>query len=117
MPSLAVSPRLVEAEEPVGIQALGSELAVQGLDEGVVRRLSGSAEMQCDTAHERPEIGLLADEFRPVVEPDCLWIPKLSAHPFESIDDIGAALTIDGELRPLKAEEKPALKLAASNHG
>ncbi len=25
--------------------------------------------------------------------------------------------TIEGELRPLKAEEKPALKLAASNHG
>jgi len=25
--------------------------------------------------------------------------------------------TIDGELRPLNAEEKPALKLAASNHG
>jgi len=25
--------------------------------------------------------------------------------------------TIDGELRPLKAEEKPALKLAASNEG
>ncbi|TMH13196.1 MAG: polymer-forming cytoskeletal protein [Betaproteobacteria bacterium] len=25
--------------------------------------------------------------------------------------------TIDGELRPLKAEEKPALKLAASNDG
>jgi len=25
--------------------------------------------------------------------------------------------TIDGELRPLKAEEKPALKLAAANHG
>ena len=25
--------------------------------------------------------------------------------------------TIDGELRPIKAEEKPALKLAASNHG
>jgi hypothetical protein len=25
--------------------------------------------------------------------------------------------TIDGELRPLKADEKPALKLAASNGG
>ena len=25
--------------------------------------------------------------------------------------------TIDGELRPLKAEDKPSLKLAASNHG
>jgi hypothetical protein len=25
--------------------------------------------------------------------------------------------TIDGELRPIKAEEKPSLKLAASNHG
>jgi cytoskeletal protein CcmA (bactofilin family) len=25
--------------------------------------------------------------------------------------------TIDGELRPLKAEDRPSLKLAASNHG
>ena len=25
--------------------------------------------------------------------------------------------TIDGELRPIKAEDKPSLKLAASNHG
>lgn len=25
--------------------------------------------------------------------------------------------TIDGELRPLKSEDKPALKLASSNHG
>jgi hypothetical protein len=32
-PSLAFLPRLVEAEEPVGIQALGAELAVQALDE------------------------------------------------------------------------------------
>ena len=44
-PSLAFSPRLVEAEEPVGIQALGPELAVQALDEGIVRRLSRATEV------------------------------------------------------------------------
>jgi hypothetical protein len=35
-PSLAFSPCLVEAEEPVGIQALRPEFAVQGLDEDVL---------------------------------------------------------------------------------
>jgi hypothetical protein len=40
-PSLAFPPRLVEAEEPVGVQALGPELAVQGFDKGIVRFQGG----------------------------------------------------------------------------
>ena len=43
--SLAFSLRLVEAQEPVGAQALGPELAVQALDEGIVRRLSRATEV------------------------------------------------------------------------
>jgi hypothetical protein len=40
-PSLAFLLRLVEAEEPARVQALGAELAVRALDECAVRRLAG----------------------------------------------------------------------------
>ena len=50
-PSLAFSPCLVEAQEPVGVQALGSEFAVQTLDEGVVGRFAGPAEVERDVVH------------------------------------------------------------------
>src|ERR1700687_2443855 len=73
-PSLAFSPCLVEAEEPVGVQALGSELAVQGLDEGVVRGLSGSAEVERHVVHEGPQIELLADELGAIVESNGLRV-------------------------------------------
>ena len=43
--SLAFSLRLVGAQEPSGVQALGPELAVQALDEGIVRRLSRATEV------------------------------------------------------------------------
>jgi len=53
-PSLAFSPRLVEAEEPVGVQAFRSELAVQAFDERIIRWLAGTAEVEGNAAHERP---------------------------------------------------------------
>lgn len=39
-PTLAFSPRVSKAQEPMRREALGAELAVQALDEGVVRRLA-----------------------------------------------------------------------------
>src|SRR5947209_5515508 len=83
-PSLAFSPRLVEAEEPVGVQALGPELAVQAFDEGIIGRFTGPAEVQCDTAHEGPQVELATDEFRPIIEPDRFRTTDLSANPFKS---------------------------------
>ena len=47
-PSLSFSPRLVEAEEPVRVQAPRPELAVEGLDEGIVGRLPRAAEVEHD---------------------------------------------------------------------
>lgn len=45
-PSFAFLDRVVEAHESVLVQALRSELAVEGLDERIVRRLARSAEVQ-----------------------------------------------------------------------
>jgi hypothetical protein len=42
-PTLAFSPRVSKAQEPVRRQALGSKLAVQALDEGVIRHVDCGA--------------------------------------------------------------------------
>ena len=73
-PSLAFFPCLVEAHEPVGVQALGPELAVERLDEGVVGRFAWPAEVERDAFDVRPEIEFLADELRSVVHADGLRI-------------------------------------------
>jgi hypothetical protein len=39
-PSLAFSQGVVDAHKPVSVQTFHSELAVEGLDKGVVRRLA-----------------------------------------------------------------------------
>lgn len=45
---LAFSDRVVEAHEPVLVQALHAERAVEGLDERVVGRLAMAAEVERD---------------------------------------------------------------------
>lgn len=47
-PSLQLFGRIRKRQEPVGVQTLGPEAAVEGLDEGIVRRLAGPAEVQGD---------------------------------------------------------------------
>src|SRR5204862_1313287 len=89
-PSLAFSACLVEAEEPIGVQALSPKLAVQAFDECVVGRLAGPAEVESDAAHEGPQVELLTDEFRPIVEPNGLWTADFLPNPFERVDDIDA---------------------------
>src|SRR5437667_1949978 len=89
-PSLAFSACLVEAEEPIGVQALSPKLAVQAFDECVVGRLAGPAEVESDAAHEGPQVELLTDEFRPIVEPNGLWTADFMPYPVERVDDIDA---------------------------
>jgi len=67
----------------MGVQAFRPELAVQAFDEGIVCWLARPREVQRNTAHERPQIELLADKFGPVVEPDRLRIADLAAVPSE----------------------------------
>jgi hypothetical protein len=65
-PSLAFSGRFVEGHEPVRIEALGAELAVQALDEGIVGRFAGPAVVERDLMNEGPKVKLFADELRPL---------------------------------------------------
>src|SRR5579863_4418913 len=90
-PSLAFFTSFVEAHEPVGVQALGAELAVQAFDEGVVRGFAGPTEVECHVVQEGPEIELPADELGAVVETDRLWIANLMSGLIERGDDVGAA--------------------------
>ena len=49
-PSLAFCARLVEAQEPVCVQAFDPELAVEGFDEGVVGWFARPEEVECEAA-------------------------------------------------------------------
>src|SRR5205809_4639624 len=90
-PSLAFSLRLVEAEEPVRVQTLGSELAVERLDEGIVRRLAWPREVERHVVHVGPQIELLAHELRSVVDADRLWITKLGGTAIKRFHDMCSA--------------------------
>jgi hypothetical protein len=55
-PSLAFSARIVEAHEPVRVEAFRSEFAVERFDERIVGRLSRPREVERDAAVLGPEI-------------------------------------------------------------
>jgi hypothetical protein len=58
-------PRVVKRQEPVGVQTLRPELPVEGLDEGVARRLPRTGEVEHDVLLVGPEVEIPADELRP----------------------------------------------------
>lgn len=60
-PILAFLTCVVEAHKPVSIQAFRPELAVEGLDECVVGRFSGSREVERDATLISPQISSQAD--------------------------------------------------------
>ncbi|MBG6203045.1 hypothetical protein IWQ48_004202 [Labrenzia sp. EL_13] len=66
-----------KAQEPVRIQALGPEPAVEGLNEGVVRRFSRPGEVKRDASSIGPQIEIPGDELRALIDPDRLWIANL----------------------------------------
>lgn len=86
-PFLHLGSGVVKVHEPVCVQALGAELAVEGLDEGVVGGLAGSAKVEDDALLIGPEIkvpttrspdppGLTGDS-----RPGCRSVPKPEPRP------------------------------------
>ena len=49
----------------MSVQALGPEAAVEGLDEGIVSRLAGPAEVQGDAMGIGPQVQVPGDELGP----------------------------------------------------
>lgn len=78
-PFLHFSPCVVKAHEPVCVQTLGPELAVEPFDERIVRRLARPREVENDTAMIGPEIEIARDELRSLIYSDRLWIADLTA--------------------------------------
>jgi hypothetical protein len=83
---------VVERVEPVGVQALVAEAAIEALDEGVLRRGAGLDEVQCDAALVGPLVEGVGDELRAVVDHDGR---RQAAGSGELVEESGDALTRD----------------------
>src|SRR5262249_55163766 len=64
--------RMGETTEPMQIQAFITELAVEALDVGVLRRLAGCDEIEGNAMRIRPGVQRLAGKLRPIVNGDPL---------------------------------------------
>src|SRR5690606_17246472 len=89
-PSLALSARVVEPHEPMCIQALGSELAVEALDERVVGWLARARKVERDVALVRPNVQVARDKFGAVIDTNGLRKTDEAARGFEHVDNVGA---------------------------
>ena len=69
-PALDDPPSIVQAGEPMQVQALVPELAVEAFDESVLSRLARLNEVQLYAGTSRPEEQRLAGQFRAVVADD-----------------------------------------------
>ena len=65
-PILHLRTRVVKAHEPVSIQALGAELAIETFDGAVFGRLAWSREVEHDALMIDPQIKVSGDEFAAV---------------------------------------------------
>lgn len=54
----------------MGVEAFAAELAVERLDEGVIRWLARPGEVQLDAALIGPQVEIAGDELRSLVDPD-----------------------------------------------
>ena len=64
--------RILKGSEPVDVQTLFAEAAVERLDRRVVRGLATATEVQYDAVGVRPQIHGAADKLCPVVAVDAL---------------------------------------------
>lgn len=87
-PFLHLRARIVKRQEPAGVQALAAQLAVKRLDEGIVRRLSGSAEVERHVIGIGPEVEIAGNELRSLDNPDDLRVADPAADPVQGRHDV-----------------------------
>jgi hypothetical protein len=89
-PCFNLVPGIIQAEEPVLIEAFLPEPAVKGLDIGVVRRLPGPGEVQRDMVPVSPEIDVLGDELW-AINPNRSGSPMMLHDPLQDFNHLAAA--------------------------
>lgn len=87
-PFLHFRPCIVKTHEPVSVQALRPELAIEGLDEAVVRRLARPGEVEDDALLISPEVEVPRDELGALIYTDRLGIADAPADPLERQNDV-----------------------------
>lgn len=64
---------LVQGGEPVDIEAFIAQRSVERLDEAVVRRLAGPAEVDLGVVAVSPQVELLSGKFTAIVDEQTFW--------------------------------------------
>jgi len=82
-PGLDLFPGVLHMKKPVLVEALIPQFAVEALDKGIVRRLSGSDMLQLNAFFSCPLMEEGAGKFRPVVHPEPLRIAVEESHPVD----------------------------------
>ena len=87
-PILHLCPRIGKRQEPVGVQALAAEPAVERLYERTVRRLARPLEVQRHVLRKGPKVEIAAGVRRALIDPDRLRTAQVDADPFERFGDV-----------------------------
>ena len=85
--SLQLFLRIRKGQEPVSVQTFSAELAVKAFDERVVSWFAGTREVQRDALGIGPQVQIVGDELRTLVNANGLGIADLRASLFQSLYD------------------------------
>lgn len=70
------------------VQAVGPEIDIETIGEGIVRRFAGAREVERNIAHEGPQVEMARDELGPEVDTDRPRITDLPSDAFERPNDV-----------------------------
>jgi hypothetical protein len=105
-------------EEPVPIETLVAELAVETLQLAVLRRLAGLNEVKGDVLGVRPGVEDLTGAFRPLIDCDLLGSTRarqqLVEHAHHPRPGQGGRLDLDGQTLPRRRVQDIACAEASS---
>ena len=69
--------RIRKRQEPVSVQTFSAELAVKALDERIVGWFAGTREVQRDTLGIGPQVQIVGDKLRTLINANGFWIADL----------------------------------------
>ena len=82
---------IVKVQEPMLVQAFKAYPGVEALDEGVVRRFTGSTEVQNNAVRIGPQIEFARGELAAIVDPYTAWLTEHGNCPIEHRHDVGCS--------------------------
>jgi hypothetical protein len=90
-PKLKLCSGVVKVQEPMLVQAFKANASIEAIDESIVCRFAGSAEVQDDTVRIGPQVKLPRGELAAVVRPDASRLVERGDGMIEHRDDVGCS--------------------------